>query len=271
MRAAHDYRLCRCSKGKRVKKGLSRRKFITTTLGAAAGASGIAVAARIADGYGLIPPDHTGIFGIGETLTYASQRILTSFHSQAREFDRSQITEIPIVNGNAPQNEMYERLFRGKFADWRLTIDGLVARPSSFSLADLKRYPSTTHITQLACEEGWSFIAEWTGVALFDVLNFVGVLPQAKYVVYFSLDEEWWDSLDMPEAWHPQTLLTYAMNGRDLTVDHGAPLRLRLPRQLGYKSVKYVHRITLTDNIKKFGSGFGSVSPDLGYSWYAGI
>jgi DMSO/TMAO reductase YedYZ molybdopterin-dependent catalytic subunit len=254
-----------------VKNDVSRRKFITTTLGTAMGASGVAVVARIANRYGLIPPDHSGIFGIGETLTYASQRILTSFHSQAREFDRSQVSEIPIVNGNPPQNETYERLLRGRFSDWRLTIDGLVARPSSFSLADLKSYPTSTQITQLACEEGWSFIGEWTGVALSHVLNSVGVLPQAKYVVYLSLDEEWWDSLDMPEAWHPQTLLTYGMNGRDLTVDHGAPLRLRLPRQLGYKSVKYVHRITFTDNIKKFGSGFGSVSPDLGYSWYAGI
>lgn len=250
---------------------LSRRKFLTTALGAAAGASGIAVAARIADRYGLIPPDHSGIFGIGETLTYASQRILMSYHSQAREFERSQISKIPIVNGNSPRNETYERLLGGEFSDWRLTIDGLVARPLSFSLADLKRYPSSTQITQLACEEGWSFIAEWTGVGLSHVLDLVGPLPQAKYVVYFSLDDEWWDSMDLPEARHSQTLLTYAMNGRDLTVDHGAPLRLRLPRQLGYKSVKYVHHITVTDNIKKFGTGFGSVSPDLGYSWYAGI
>ena len=250
---------------------LSRRKFLTTALGAAAGASGIAVAARSADRYGLIPPDHGGIFGIGETLTYASQRILMSYHSQAREFERSQISKIPIVNGNPPRNENYERLLRGEFSDWRLTIDGLVAHPSSFSLTDLKRYPSSTQVTQLACEEGWSFIAEWTGVGLSHVLDLVGPRPEAKYVVYFSLDDEWWDSMDLPEARHSQTLLTYAMNGRDLTVDHGAPLRLRLPRQLGYKSVKYVHHITVTDNIRKFGSGFGSISPDLGYSWYAGI
>ena len=254
-----------------MKSRLSRRKFITTGLATAAGASGIAVAARIADRYGLIPPDHGGIYGIGETLTYASQRLLMSYHSQAREFEHSQISEIPIVNGNPPQNETYESLLHGSFADWRLTIDGLVARPSSFSLADLRSYPSRTQVTQLACEEGWSFIAEWTGVPLSYVLNLAGVLPQAKYVVYLSLDKEWWDSLDMPEAWHPQTLLTYGMNGRDLTVDHGAPLRLRLPRQLGYRSQKYVHHITVTDNIKNFGNGLGSGSLDVGYSWYAGI
>ena len=194
-----------------------------------------------------------------------------SFHSQAREFDRSQVSQIPIVNGNRPETEIYERLSNGGFADWRLTIDGLVVRPSSFSLDDLKSYPARTQITQLACEEGWSFIAEWTGVPLSYVLNLVGVLPQAKYIVYLSLDEEWWDSLDMPEAWHPQTLLTYGMNGSDLTVDHGAPLRLRLPRQLGYRSLKYVRHITVTDNIKNFGNGLGSSSPDVGYSWYAGI
>ena len=254
-----------------MKNRLSRRKFITTSLATVAGASGIAVAARIADRYGLIPPDHGGIYGIGETLTYASQRLLMSYHSQAREFDQSQISETPIVNGNPPQNETYERLLDGRFADWRLTIDGLVARPSSFSLADLKSYPSRTQTTQLACEEGWSFIAEWTGVPLSYVLNLVGVLPQAKYAVYLSLDKEWWDSIDMPEAWHPQTLLTYGMNGSDLTVGHGAPLRLRLPRQLGYRSLKYVHHITVTDNLKNFGNGLGSSALDDGYSWYAGI
>jgi DMSO/TMAO reductase YedYZ molybdopterin-dependent catalytic subunit len=253
-----------------MKSRLSRRRFITG-LATAAGASGIAAAARIADRYGLIPPDHGGVYGIGETLTYASQRLLMSLHSQAREFKYSQISKVPIVNGNPPQDETYDRLAAGGFGDWRLTVDGLVARPSSFSLAELKRYPSRTQITQLVCEEGWSYIAEWTGVPLSYVLNLVGVLPQAKYVFYLSLDKEWWDSIDMPEALHPQTLLTYGMNGRDLTVDHGAPLRLRLPRQLGYRSVKYVQHITISDNVKNFGKGMGSVSPEIGYSWYAGI
>jgi DMSO/TMAO reductase YedYZ molybdopterin-dependent catalytic subunit len=166
-----------------MKNRFSRRRFLTAGLAAAASASGIAAVARIANRYGLIPPDHSGIYGIGETLTYASQRLLMSVHSQAREFERRQVSEIPIVNGNPPQNETYQRFVRGRFADWKLTVDGLVARPSSFSLADLKGYPSRTQITQLACEEGWSFIAEWIGVPLSHVLNLVGVLPQAKYVV----------------------------------------------------------------------------------------
>jgi len=254
-----------------MSKLLSRRKLITTGLATAAGASGLAVAVRLADRYGLIPPDHGGIYGVGETLTYAAQRLLTSRHSLAREFSRSEISKIAPVNGKPPETEAYRRLLAAGFADWRLTVDGLVARPASFSLADLKRYPSRTQITHQACEEGWSFIAEWTGVPLSYVLNLAGILPQAKYVAYFSLEEGWWDSFDMADAWHPQTLLAYGMNGRELATPHGAPVRMRLPRQLGYKSVKYLSRITVTDTMKNIGSGLGSAAPDAGFSWYAGI
>ncbi|HEY3824432.1 MAG TPA: molybdopterin-dependent oxidoreductase [Bryobacteraceae bacterium] len=239
-------------------------------MAAAAGASGLAVAARLADRYGLVPPDHGGIYGVGETLTYAAQRILTGSGSMAREFDRSQISKAIPVNGNVPENEIYQRFLENRFEDWRLKVDGLVARPSLFSLAELKSYPARTQITHQACEEGWSFIAEWTGVPLSYMLSRVGVLPQAKYVAYFPFDENW-DSLDMPEALHPQTLLAYGMNGREIPAPHGAPLRMRVPRQLGYKSVKYLARITVTDDMKKIGNGEGSISPDLGYSWYAGI
>ncbi len=253
-----------------MSKFLTRRSLITTGLATAAGATGLAAAARLADRYGLIPPDHGGIYGVGETLTYASQRLLMSHHSLAREFDRSQISKVAPVNGDPPEKESYRRLLAGGFADWQLTVDGLVARPASFSLAELKRYPSRAQITHQACEEGWSFIAEWTGVPLADILNLVGVLPQARYVVFFPFDESW-DSLDMPDAWHPQTLLAYAMNGQELPTPHGAPLRLRVPRQLGYKSVKYLSRITVTDTLKNIGQGLGSESPEIGYSWYAGI
>ncbi len=194
-----------------------------------------------------------------------------SHHSLAREFNRSDISKVIPVNGKPPENETYHRLLAGSFQDWRLIVDGLVARPTSFSLAELKRFPSRTHITHQACEEGWSFIAECTGVPLSHILNLVGVRPQAKYVVYFSIDPEWWDSIDMPEAWHPQTLLAYGMNGQELSVGHGAPVRLRVPRQLGYKSVKYLSRITVTSTMKNFGKGLGSAAPEAGYSWYAGI
>jgi DMSO/TMAO reductase YedYZ molybdopterin-dependent catalytic subunit len=249
---------------------VSRRKLIKTALAATAGASGLAVAARLADRYGLIPPDYGGLYGVGETLTYASQRLLTR-HSLAREFSRSQISSNPFPNGDPPTDEAYKRLQAGGFAEWRIAVDGIVAKPASFSLTELRSLPSRSQITHLACEEGWSFIAEWIGVPLSDVLSLVGALPQAKYVVYFSIQPDWWESVDMADALHPQTLLTYGMNGSDLSVAHGAPLRLRVPRQLGYKSVKYVTRMTVTDSLKGFGKGLGSVAPEDGYSWYAGI
>ncbi len=250
---------------------LSRRKLITAGVVAAAGVSGLAVAARLADAYGLIPPDHRGLFGVGETLTYAAQRVLMSHHSLAREFNRSEISKVIPVNGTVPQNEAFDRLVAGKFADYRLSVDGLVARPMSFSLDELKRFPSQTNITHQACEEGWSFIAQWTGVRLSHILNLVGVSTKARYVAYFSLDPDWWDSIDIPEAFHPQTMLAYGMNGNELPVGYGAPIRMRVPRQLGYKSVKYVTHITVTDSMKNYGKGLGSPAPEVGYSWYAGI
>jgi DMSO/TMAO reductase YedYZ molybdopterin-dependent catalytic subunit len=249
---------------------ITRRRLITTGLAAAAGASGLAVAARLADRYGLIPPDPGGIYGVGETLTFAAQRLLTSHHSLAREFSRRDISKVAPINGEAPANDTYERLRSRDFADWRLTVDGMVAQPTSFSLADLKRLPSRSQITHQACEEGWSFIAEWTGTPLSNLLSAVGVLAAAKYVAFFPFDENW-DSLDMPDAWHPQTLLAYAMNGEDLPTPHGAPVRLRVARQLGYKSVKFLSRITVTDTLAHFGKGLGSSAPETGYSWYAGI
>lgn len=253
-----------------MSKLIFRRGLITTGLATAAGASGLAVAARFADKYDLIPPDDGGIYGVGETLTYAAQRVLTANHSLAREFNRSQISKSVPVDGRPPENESYQQLLAGGFADWRLKVDGLVARPSLLSLAELKSYPARTQITHQACEEGWSFIAEWTGVPLSYVLNLAGVLPRAKYVAYFAFDESW-DSLDMPEALHPQTLLAYGMNGQELPAPHGAPLRMKVPRQLGYKNVKYLSHITVTDNLKNIRNGQGSISPDYGYSWYAGI
>ncbi len=256
-----------------MSKLVSRRKLLTTGLATAAGASGLAIAARLAERYGLVPPDHGGIYGVGQTLTYATQRLLTSHHSLAREFNRNEISKVAPVNGEPPQTEVYQRLLAGGFADWRLTVDGLVARPSSFSLAELKRFPARSQITHQACEEGWSFIAESTGVPLSYLLNLVGVSTRAKYVVFFPFHSASykWGSLDMADAWHPQTLLAYGMNGEELPSRHGAPLRLRVPRQLGFKSLKYLSRITVVETVKNIGKGLGSSSPERGFSWYGGI
>ncbi len=249
---------------------LSRRKLIKAGLAATAGVSGLGVAAQLAEKYGLVPPDHGGIWGLGETMTYAAQRLLTR-HSLAREFPKSKISNPPLANEMPPLSDAFKRLQAGGFADWRLTIDGMVAKPASFSLAQLKSYPSRSQTTILACEEGWSYIAEWIGVPLSHVLDLVEVHPQARYVVYFSIDTDWWDSIDMADALHPQTYLAYGMNGDELPVGNGGPLRLRLPRQLGYKSVKFITHLTVTDNLKKFGKGLGSEAPESGYAWYAGI
>lgn len=250
--------------------GISRRKLITTGLATAAGASGLAVAAKVAAHYGLAPPDGKGLYGPGETLTYAAQRILTR-HSMAREFSKSQISKKPFANPVAPLGDGFKRLEAGGFAEWRLTVDGFVTRPTTFSVAEIKRFPWSSQITHLACEEGWSYIAEWVGAPLHYLLERVGTLPQARYVVYRSFQEDWWDSIDMADALHPQTLLTFGMNGGELPVSFGGPLRLRVPRQLGYKNVKYITRLTVTDTVKKFGKGLGSAPPEGGYAWYAGI
>ena len=192
-------------------------------------------------------------------------------NSLAREFSRSQISNPPFANEIAPPSDQFTRLQADGFKDWRLAVEGLVAQPASLSLDEIRRFPARRQITEIACEEGWSYVAEWIGTPLVDVLRAAGIMPQARYVVYFSIESAWWESIDMADALHPQTLLAYAMNDGDLPAAFGGPLRLRVPRQLGYKSVKYVHHIIVTDNIKNFGSGLGSVSPDLGYSWYAGI
>lgn len=248
----------------------TRRKLITAGLASAAGASGLAVAATLADRYGLIPPDSGGIYGPGQAMTFAAQRLLTG-HSLAREFSRDQISNPPYANGLPPKDAGYVRMQAGGFADWRLVVDGMVARPASLSLGELRSYPSRSQITHLACEEGWSFIAEWTGVPLSHVLDVTGAVPHARFVVYRSIQPDWWDSVDMADALHPQTLVTYGMNGGDLPLGHGGPLRLRVPRQLGYKSVKYITRLTVTDSLKGFGKGQGSSGAEEGYSWYSGI
>ncbi len=249
---------------------ISRRKLLAGGVGAVAGASGLAAAAKLAEHYDLIPPDSGGLYGPGEMLTYAGQRLLTR-HSLAREFDPSQISKTPFANEVAPLGEEFKRLEEGKFADWRLAVDGMVARPASFSLAEIKSYPKRSQITHLACEEGWSYIAEWIGTPLSHILDAAGTLPQVRYVVYRSIQPDWWESIDMADALHPQTFVAYGMNGGELPVGFGGPLRLRVPRQLGYKSVKYITRLTVTDSLKHFGKGLGSASPEGGYAWYAGI
>lgn len=255
-----------------MSKFIGRRTFITAGLATAAGASGLGAAVYLADRYGLIPPDHAGILGIGETLTYATQRLLTSGHSLAREFKRSDISKSAPVNGPHPTDEKYRAFLADGFKGWRLSIEGLVARPVSFSLEELKRLPAESHITLHACEEGWSYIAEWTGVRLATVLDLVEARPESRYVVFEPFENPnqsgqvvraLWESIDMADALHPQTLLAYGMNGEALPPDHGAPVRLRLGRHLGWKNTKYLARIIVTDRRDYYRKSRGT--------WYGGI
>ncbi|HSS98368.1 MAG TPA: molybdopterin-dependent oxidoreductase [Terriglobales bacterium] len=248
----------------------SRRKFVKAGLATTAGIAGLGAAAKLAQRYGLVPPDAGGIYGPGETLTYAAHRLF-SRNSLAREFPRNMISKDPFANAIAPLNDDFKRLQSGGFADWRLTVDGMVAQPTTLSLSDLKALPVRSQITEVVCEEGWSYVAEWIGTPLHEVLKALGVLPQARYVVYFSIEPDWWDSIDMDDALHPQTLLTWAMNGGDLPVSFGGPLRLRLPRQIGYKSIKFLTRVMVTDSVKDFVPALDPNSPNYGYAWYAGI
>jgi DMSO/TMAO reductase YedYZ molybdopterin-dependent catalytic subunit len=255
-----------------MSKSLKRRKFITAGLATAASASGLGAAVYFANRYGLIPPDHKGILGIGETLSYSTQRLLTSGHSLGREFKRSDISKVPISRGPHPKDEKYLALLADGFKNWRLSVEGLVARPVSFSLEELRCLPAESHIMLHACTFGWSYVAEWTGVRLGRVLDLAGVRPESRYVVFepFANPDEdrpvvrvLWDSIDMADAFHPQTLLAYGINGEALSADFGAPLRLRLTRQLGYKNTKYLSRIVVTDRRV---SSRGGVA-----SWWTGI
>ena len=250
---------------------ITRRALIATGVMAGVGVSARGIA-TLADRYGLIPPDSGVLYGAGETLTYATQRLLTR-HSPAREFDRSQISDKPFANVVDPLGDDFQRLQRAGFADWRVAVDGMVSHPAQFSLAEIRSFPTRRQVTSIACEEGWSYIAEWSGVPLSYVLDRAGVSSRARYVVYRSVQPDWWDSIDMADALHPQTILALEMNGRELSVPFGGPVRLRVPRQLGYKSIKYITQLTVTDSLKNFGKGLGSGigGAEAGYAWYAGI
>ena len=218
-----------------------------------------------------LPPTYGSLFDVSNALTFASQRWLLRKQPLAREFARDMISKhFPAINTTNPGSRGYQILRASNFFLWRLQVEGLVASPGEFSLQDLKSLPARTQVTQHNCEQGWSAIAEWTGVPLARVLQEAGTLPQARYVVFHTVDG-WWDSLDMFDALHPQTLLAYGMNGGALPVQHGAPVRLRVERQLGYKNLKYLSRMELTDRLDDVEDGTGAVGASYGYSWYAGI
>ncbi|GAA0646230.1 molybdopterin-binding protein [Brevundimonas lenta] len=217
---------------------------------------------------------------MSEGLTRRMQRLIVPRDALAPTYSRAEISPDFRPNGSVdPAASDYLALKADGFAGYRLVVDGLVDRPLSLSLADLRARPAQTQITKHDCVEGWTSIAEWTGVRLEALLDEAGLKPDAKYVVFHCFDaldqqedgERYYESIDMIDARHPQTILAYAMNGETLPVPHGAPLRLRVERQLGYKHAKYIRRIEAVDSFADIGGGKGGYWEDRGYEWYAGI
>lgn len=220
-----------------------------------------------------MPPTYGNLLRMGDDLTYAAFRLLPR-QRLVKEYTLADISSIPaqgVIDLDAADRpkivDDYRRLLDGGFADWRLAVEGRVATPRAFSLNDLRQLPSRTQITRHVCEEGWSAIAQWTGVPLRTVLETAGILPTAKSVVLYSYDD-WLTSIDLSDAQHPQTILAYGMNGHDLPIPHGAPVRLRLETQLGQKSLKYLQRIVVKD---EFDDGGAKGDIQNGWAWYMGI
>jgi DMSO/TMAO reductase YedYZ molybdopterin-dependent catalytic subunit len=237
-------------------------------------AAGLASVGGVVLGPKTLPPTYGNLLRMGDNLTYLAHRVLLPQQALVREYSESDITSFPAIgttdpgaSGTPERARDYSRMDVGAFADWRLSVEGLVARPRTFSMAELKALPSRTQITRHTCEEGWSAIAKWTGVPLGAVLDAAGILPTARFVVSYSYDD-FANSVDMLDAFHPQTILAYGMNGRELSVPHGAPLRLRVERQLGYKGLKYLQRLVVTNEFDD-----GGQKGDLanGWAWYTGI
>ena len=207
-----------------------------------------------------------------------AQRSLMARDALAQEFRPDQISPIFRANGTAnPNTPAYKALWRGGFADWRLPVTGLVTRPLSLSLAQLQAMPHRTQITRHDCVEGWSAIGKWRGVPLKTILEAAGLRDSARYLVFRCADDmgggrSYYESIDLFDAFHPQTILAYALNDRPLTVANGAPLRLRVERQLGYKQAKYLMGIEAVASLDGIGKGKGGYWEDYaGYDWYAGI
>ncbi|WP_304171661.1 molybdopterin-binding protein [Phenylobacterium aquaticum] len=219
--------------------------------------------------------------GAAEGLNFHVQRLMLGRNALAREYPPSAIAPDFRANGTTnPDSEDYQQHVADGFKAWRLEIGGLVERPLSLSLDELRQAPARSQITRHDCVEGWSSIAKWKGARLGPLLDRAGVKPQAKYVAFFCADTleltldgtgDYYETIDLADAHHPQTLLAYEMNDQPLPVAHGAPIRLRLERQLGYKMAKYVMRIELIDSFAKLGQGKGGYWEDRGYQWYAGI
>ena len=245
---------------------LSRRKLIKR-----AGALGGLLLAGCDTQYYKPPVVRDGLMGVADIMTMASQRMLMSNEQLVQEHDSSEITKnFPVWNQSNPEDEEYQQLRAENYRDWRLTVTGLVNKPISMSLSDLKRLPRRTQTTMHICEQGWSAIAQWTGAPLLSVIQAAGgIKPSAKYIMINAYGG-WYEGDDMFDVAHPQTILAYGMNGKDLPLGNGAPLRLRVERHCGYKQLKFIKSIEVVSSVESFGRGTGGLNSDYDFHWYAG-
>jgi DMSO/TMAO reductase YedYZ molybdopterin-dependent catalytic subunit len=260
---------------------MTRRRFITAGTAAAAAPLLAGCDLQLSDA-----PQFRWFLDLGQAASLRVQRLLLAGQPLVREYTMADISPDFPPNGTAmPPSPLYRQMMMRGFENWQLTVDGLVRKPLSLTLEDIRAMPGRTQITMHNCDEGWSAIGQWTGVQLGLLLKAAGVAPGAKYAVFHCADNllgepakgglqapgQYYESIGLIDAHHPQTLIAYAMNGRPLDVAHGAPLRLRIERQLGYKQAKYVQRIELTDSLAGIAGGRGGFWEDRGYEWYAGI
>lgn len=245
---------------------LSRRKLIKR-----AGALGGLLLAGCDTQYYKPPVVRDGLMGVADIMTMASQRMLMSNEQLVQEHDSSEITKnFPVWNQSNPEDEEYQQLRAENYRDWRLPVTGLVNKPISMSLSDLKRLPRRTQTTMHICEQGWSAIAQWTGAPLLSVIQAAGgIKPSAKYIMINAYGG-WYEGYDMFDVAHPQTILAYGMNGKDLPLGNGAPLRLRVERHCGYKQLKFIKSIEVVSSVESFGRGTGGLNSDYDFHWYAG-
>jgi DMSO/TMAO reductase YedYZ molybdopterin-dependent catalytic subunit len=223
----------------------------------------------------------TDLLGKVEILSRRAQHLFAGPHTLAPEYSKADIAPSFRANGTLdPGTDEYHAHAASRFVNWRVVVEGLVEHPLSLSMAQIRALPSRTQITRHDCVEGWSCIGEWTGAPLSLVLAMASPKPAARYAVFYCADPMsaegdpdhlYYESLDLAEAVHPQTLLAYRLNGADLPIQHGAPVRLRAERQLGYKQPKYVQRIELVEDFSHIGAGKGGYWEDQGYTWYGGI
>ena len=250
-----------------------RRRFLARTLGVA-GTLLVAGCERLSQTEWF-----PKVLSAGEAASSAVAHAVTSRKSMAQEFTEADRSPTFRSNGTAePDDDDYRALAANAFADYRLEVDGLVAQPASFSLAELRALPSRTQITRHDCVEGWSAIGKWKGARLAALLEAVRPRPEARFVVFHCADpmEEdgtsfYYESIDFEDAFHPQTILAYELNDAVLPIANGAPIRLRVERQLGYKHAKYVMRIELVESFASIAGGKGGYWEDQGYQWFAGI